>query len=209
VSVHALGTPLITKADGTKFGKTESGAIWLDPQMTSPYAFYQFWLNAEDAKVVDYLKVFTFRTREQIEELGVATQERAAAREAQRVLAAEVTGLVHGEGAVSRVQDASAALFGRGELAGLDEGTLADALAELPNARVSRGEHPVVDLMTAAGLTTSKGAARRTIQEGGGYLNNAKISDPDAKVGVDDLIHDRWLVVRRGRKTLAAVEMVG
>lgn len=206
-SVHALATPLVTKADGTKFGKTEGGTVWLDPEMTSPYAFFQFWLNAEDAKAGDYLRIFTFRTREEIEALEEATTSRPQAREAQRALARDVTVLVHGEEATRRVEEASQALFGRGELGGLDAGTLRDAVRELPSAAVPAGEHQVVDLLAATGLVQSKSAARRAIAEGGAYVNNVKVDGEDATVGSADLLHGRWILLRRGRKSLAAVEV--
>ncbi len=206
-SAHALATPLVTKADGTKFGKTESGTVWLDGSMTSPYAFYQFWLNAEDAMVGQYLRYFTFRTQAEIVELERATAERPAAREGQRALAAEVTDLVHGADARGRVEEASRALFGRGDLQALDADVLGDALAELPLARVSRERHPVVDLLAATGLVASKSAARRTIAEGGGYVNNVKVEDEEATAGPQDALHGRWLLVRRGRRSLAAVEL--
>src|SRR5690349_8736888 len=200
-SVHALATPLITKADGTKFGKTEGGTVWLDPTMTSPYAFFQFWVNAEDAKVADYLKVFTFRTAEEIAELAELAATRPAAREAQRTLARDVTALVHGPETALRVEEASRALFGAGELADLDAATLGDALAELPSVRLPRASVPVLDLLVATGLSASRGAARRTLQEGGAYVNNVKVkpgSEVDTvSVGVDDLLHDRWLLLRR------------
>jgi tyrosyl-tRNA synthetase len=208
-SVHALATPLITKADGTKFGKTEAGTVWMDPAMTTPYAFYQFWINAEDDKAGEYLRVFTFRPREEIEQLDRATADQPAARLAQRALASDVTALVHGEQATRRVEEASQALFGGGQLAGLDPGTLRDALAELPSATLPRGEHAVADLLVATGLAASRSAARRTLAEGGGYVNNTKVADQEATVGVDSLLHDRWLVIRRGRRALAAVELVG
>jgi tyrosyl-tRNA synthetase len=207
VAAHALATPLVTKADGTKFGKTESGTVWLDGDMTSPYAFYQFWLNAEDAKVAEYLRFFTFRTREEIDDLDRATQERPQAREAQRALAADVTDLVHGSEARLRVEDASKALFGRGDLGVLDERSFADALAELPLARVPRRDHPVAELFAASGLVPSKSAARRAIAEGGAYVNNRRIDDEDAVVGPADLLHGRWVLLRRGRRSLAAVEL--
>jgi tyrosyl-tRNA synthetase len=216
ISVHALATPLITKADGTKFGKTDGRAVWLDPQMTSPYAFFQFLVNAEDAKVGEYLRVFTFRDPEEIAELEELARTRPAAREAQRVLALDVTGLVHGDETAARVEQASRALFGGGDraaLAALDPGTLADACAELPIARVPRGPHPVLDLLVATGLAASRGAARRTLQEGGAYVNNVKVApggSPDAvAVDVPDLLHDRWLLLRRGRRALAAVDFAG
>jgi tyrosyl-tRNA synthetase len=208
VSLHLLATPLITKADGSKFGKTEGGAIWLDPSMTTPYAFYQFWLNAEDAKVGDYLRIFSFREREDIEALDKATLERPMARAAQHALAEDVTSLVHGADTMERVREASQALFGRGELTGLDEGTLRDALGELPSATVARGEHGVADLFAATGLVPSKKEARRTITSGGAYVNNVRVTGEDATVSADDLLHGRWLLLRRGRRSLAAVEVV-
>jgi tyrosyl-tRNA synthetase len=209
VSVHALATPLVTKADGTKFGKTEGGAVWMDPAMTSPYAFFQFWLHSEDGKVGEYLRQFTFRPRPEILALEDEARTRPAGRVAQHALAVDVTALVHGADAAARVEAASAALFGQGDLAAIDERTLADALAEVPVARVSREPHPVVDLLVAAGLAPSRSAARRTLAEGGAYLNNARVPGEDSVVGVDDLIHRRWVVLRRGRRTLAAVEFAG
>ncbi len=205
---YLIATPLVTKADGTKFGKTETGTVWLDADMTSPYAFYQFWLNSEDAKVAEYLRYCTFRTREEIDQLERATRERPAARDAQRALAADVTDLVHGVLARERVEEASRALFGGGDLAGLDERVLADAVAELPLARLPRREHPVADVFAASGLVPSKSAARRAIAEGGAYVNNVRIEDEDAVVGSADLLHGRWLLLRRGRRSLAAAEYV-
>ena len=205
-SVHALATPLVTKADGTKFGKTEGGSVWLDPELTSPYAFYQFWLNAEDAKVVEYLKIFTFRTREQIEELEAATQQKAHLRLAQKALAEDVTTLVHGRDQFERVEAASRALFGQGDLTQLDERTLVAAVAELPTAKVSAFA-PLYELFADTGIVQSRSAARRAIQEGGAYLNNAKVEDVDAVPTTADLLHGRWLLLRRGRRTLAAVEV--
>jgi tyrosyl-tRNA synthetase len=207
-TVHALTTPLITKADGTKFGKSEGGAIWLDPELMSPYAFYQFWLNTDDAEVIGFLKVFTFRTREEIAELERITAERPAAREAQRALAYDVTALVHGADATDKVIAASRALFGGGELAVLDEATLAAATAELPTAEVRIGD-PVVDVLAATGIVPSKGAARRAIAEGGGYLNNRKLTDDAETLGADDVLHGQWVLVRRGKRTLAAARVVG
>ena len=202
-SVHLLATPLITKADGTKYGKTEGGTVWLDPTMTSPYAFYQFWVNAEDSQVGQLLRVFTFRSREQIEQLELATAERPAAREAQRALAVDVTTLVHGEKATEQAVAASQALFGRGDLAGLDADTVRDATAELPCAVFPLGA-AVVDLLVDAGLVPSRGGARRTITEGGAYVNNVKVTDVDAVVGPEQLLHERYVVLRRGKKSLAA-----
>jgi tyrosyl-tRNA synthetase len=175
--------------------------------MTSPYAFYQFWLNAEDAMVGQYLRYFTFRSRSEIDELERATAERPAAREAQRALAADVTDLVHGEDARRRVEDASRALFGRGDLAALDADVLADAVAELPVVRLPRTPHPVVELLAASGLVASKSAGRRTVGEGGAYVNNVKVDDEDALAGPDQALHGRWLLLRRGRRSLAAVEL--
>ncbi|MBO3096247.1 tyrosine--tRNA ligase [Cellulomonas dongxiuzhuiae] len=205
VAVHALTTPLITKADGTKFGKTESGTVWLDPTMTTPYAFYQFWLNADDADVVRYLKVFTFRTHEEIAELELAVAERPAAREAQRALAYDVTALVHGTAATDAVVAASQALFGRGSLADLDADTLAAAVAELPTAPGRAGDL-VVDLLAATGVVASKAAARRAVAEGGASVNNVRVAGDDAVLSVDDLLHGRWAVLRRGKRTLAVVD---
>ncbi|MFF7201220.1 tyrosine--tRNA ligase [Streptomyces sp. NPDC008141] len=204
--VHALATPLITKADGTKFGKTESGTVWLDAERTTPYAFYQFWLNADDRDVSKYLRIFSFRSREEIEELEKLTEERPQARAAQRALAEELTTLVHGADECAAVVNASKALFGQGDLSELDEPTLRAALSELPHARVAELA-PVVDLFAEVGLVPSKSAARRTVKEGGAYVNNTKVTAEDAVPGQEDLLHGRWLVLRRGKKNLAAVEV--
>ncbi|QGQ19553.1 tyrosine--tRNA ligase [Cellulomonas sp. JZ18] len=204
-AVHALTTPLITKADGTKFGKSEGGAVWLAPDMMTPYAFYQFWLNTDDADVVRYLKVFTFRTREEIAELEEAVAARPAAREAQRTLAYDVTALVHGAAATDAVVAASQALFGRGSLEDLDAATLAAAVAELPTARGAAGD-PVVDLLAATGVVASKAAARRAIAEGGASVNNVRVADEDAVLAPGDLLHGRWALLRRGKRTLAVVD---
>ncbi|GAA2807970.1 tyrosine--tRNA ligase [Streptomyces showdoensis] len=206
--VHALATPLMVKADGTKFGKTESGAVWLDPEMTTPYAFYQFWLNVDDRDISTYLRILSFKSREELEELEKLTAERPQARTAQRALAEELTALVHGADQCQAVIDASKALFGQGELSGLDPATLAAALSELPHAQVSElGQ--VVDLFTEVGLAPSKSGARRTVKEGGAYVNNVKVTAEDAEVSADELLHGRWLVLRRGKKNLAAIEFVG
>ena len=206
-TVHALTTPLITKSDGTKFGKTETGTVWLDREMTTPYAFYQFWVNADDADVVGYLKEFSFRSRAEIEELERAVAERPAAREAQRALAYEVTALVHGAGEADAVEAASLALFGRGELRDLDASTLAAAVAELPTARVDAGNLSVVDLMAASGLVASKAAARRAIADGGAYVNNVKVLSEDAVLDRTELLHGRWALLRRGKRTLAVADV--
>jgi len=204
-AVHALTTPLITKADGTKFGKTESGTVWLDPALTTPYAFYQFWLNVDDADVAGYLKVFTFRTREQIAELERAVAERPAAREAQRALAHDVTSLVHGAHAADAVVAASQALFGRGSLDELDAATLGAAVAELPTTHGRAGDL-LVDLFAATGVVASKAAARRAIAEGGASVNNVRVAGEDATLATEDLLHGRWAVLRRGKRTLAVVD---
>ncbi|TNM66840.1 tyrosine--tRNA ligase [Streptomyces sp. NP160] len=209
-SVHALSTQLITKPDGTKFGKTESGTVWLSPEMTSPYAFYQFWLAAEDAAVDWYLRVFTQRTQEELAALAEETAARPQARAAQRLLAQDVTTLVHGAETTARVEAASAALFGQGDLASLDHGTLASALAELPTARVSPGEPLLVPrLLADAGVVPSASAGRRAVAEGGAYVNNERWTDADAPVDAGSLLHGRWLVLRRGKRTLAAVDVRG
>jgi tyrosyl-tRNA synthetase len=205
-SVHALATPLITKADGTKFGKTEGGAIWLDPGMTTPYAFYQFWLNTDDRDISTFLRIFSFASREEIEELERSTEERPQVRAAQRALAEELTTLVHGADQCAAVIAASKALFGQGDLAELDEATLAAALSELPRAQVGQLA-PVADLLALVELVPSKSAARRTIKEGGAYLNNTKVTSEDAVPADADLIHGRWLVLRRGKRNLGAVEL--
>ncbi|MFF4129870.1 tyrosyl-tRNA synthetase [Microbispora rosea] len=205
--VHALTGKLITKADGTKFGKTAGGAVWLDPALTSSYAFYQYWLNADDRDVVRFLKVFTFRTREEIDELEKAVAERPAAREAQRALAEDLTTLVHGSDELARVIAASRALFGQGSLAELDARTLESALAEVPKAVVPTLGAPYVELLAQSGLVESKSAARRAVKEGGAYLNNTKITDEEYVPSVDDLLHGRFLVLRRGKKTVGGVEV--
>ncbi|MFE7017212.1 tyrosine--tRNA ligase [Streptomyces sp. NPDC057651] len=206
-SVHALATPLITKADGTKFGKTESGTVWLDAELTTPYAFYQFWLNADDRDVSKFLRIFSFKSREEIEDLERQTEERPQARTAQRALAEELTTLVHGADQCAAVIAASKALFGQGDLGELDEATLAAALSELPHAKVD-ALGPVVDLLAEVGLVASKSAARRTVKEGGAYVNNVKVAAEDAVPAADELLHGRWLVLRRGKKNLAAIEVV-
>ncbi|MEW1863005.1 tyrosine--tRNA ligase [Streptomyces sp. NPDC088194] len=203
---HALTQVLLTKADGTKFGKTEGGAVWLDPELTTPYAFYQFWLNADDRDIARYLRTFSFRSREEIEELEQASAERPQARAAQRALAEELTTLVHGADQCAAVVAASKALFGQGELGDLDERTLTAALSELPHAKVTELA-PIADLLTLVELAPSKSAARRTIKEGGAYLNNEKVAGEDAVPAQSDLIHGRWLVLRRGKRNLGAVEL--
>ena len=209
--VHALATPLITRADGTKYGKTEGGALWLDPEMLSPYGFYQFWLNAEDEKVGELLRVFTFLSHQEIEDLDAQTAEKPFLRAGQKALAEHMTTLVHGAQETERIKDASAALFGGGALNDLDPGTLGAALREAGAAQVSRGDGAptIVDLLVLSGLSKSKGEARRTVGEGGAYLNNERVQDPDFAPGETDLLGGSWLVLRRGKKNLAGVEVVG
>ena len=208
--VNALATPLVTKADGTKFGKTESGTVWLDASMTSPYAFYQFWLNTDDRDVVDLLKYYTFRTREEIADLEAQTREKPFLRAAQRALADDVTTLVHGAEETARIKAAASALFGGGELTDLSVDTLGAALREAGSVQVKRGDGlpGLVDLLVDTGLVASKGAARRTIGEGGAYLNNRRVEDPEFVPGPGDLIGGTWMVLRRGKKHLAGVEVV-
>jgi tyrosyl-tRNA synthetase len=208
--VHALSTPLLTKPDGTKFGKTESGTVWLEPSMTSPYAFYQFWLNVDDRQVGELLRVFTFRTLAKIRELEEQHAQHPAARTAQRALAEDVTTLVHGADETRRVQQAAAALFGTGDLTDLAPATLEAALREAPFASVKAGERlpSVADLLVETGLVPSKGAARRTAAEGGAYVNNVRVTDADAEVARGDLLHGRFLVLRRGKRNMAGAEIV-
>jgi tyrosyl-tRNA synthetase len=207
--VHAFVTPLVLKADGTKFGKSEGGTnVWLDPAMTSPYDFYQFWINADDRDVGNYLRYFSFKPREEIEELEKATAERPQARAAQRALASEITGLVHGQAEADQAVAASQALFGRGSLAALSAETLRAALSSASLIEV-RGELPgVVDLLVSAGLAGGRGEARRTITEGGAYVNNERVTDVDAVPPASALLHGRFLVLRKGKRTFAGVERV-
>jgi tyrosyl-tRNA synthetase len=209
--VHALATPLLTRSDGTKYGKTEGGALWLDPEMLSPYAFYQFWLNAEDEKVGELLRVFTFLSHDEIEDLEAQTAEKPFLRAGQRALAEHMTTLVHGEAETERIKAASAALFGGGTLHELDPATLAAALREAGATQVGAtdGLPSIVDLLVSSGLSKSKGEARRTVGEGGAYLNNERVSDPDFTPSSTDLLGGSWLVLRRGKKNLAGVEVVG
>jgi tyrosyl-tRNA synthetase len=206
--VHAFATPLITKADGTKYGKTEGGALWLDPEMMSPYAFYQFWLNAEDEKVAELLRIFTFLPRDEIEALEARHAEQPFRREAQRTLAEHVTTLVHGAEETERIRAASAALFGGGDLSALGTTTLAAALTEAGSTEVDRANGlGIVELLVASGLAGSKGEARRTVNEGGAYLNNERVTDPDAAAAEADLIGGEWLVLRKGKKNFAGVRV--
>lgn len=206
---HAFATPLVTKTDGTKYGKTEGGALWLDPEMMSPYSFFQFWLNVEDEKVGELLRIFTFLSRAEIEELEAQHAEKPFLRAGQRALAEQVTTLVHGAEETERIKEASAALFGGGDLTGLSTTTLGAALREAGSTVVDGDEElpSVVDLMVATGLAKSKGEARRTVSEGGAYLNNVRVEDPEQVPSQDDLIGGSWLVLRRGKKNFAGVEV--
>jgi tyrosyl-tRNA synthetase len=203
---HAFATPLVTKSDGTKYGKTEDGALWLDPEMMSPYAFHQFWLNVEDDKVGELLRIFTFLSRNEIEDLDAQMAEKPFLRAGQKALADEVTTLVHGEAETAQAKAAAAALFGAGDLRELNAATLASALREAGATRAAAGT-PYVDLLVETGLVKSKGEARRTISEGGAYLNNERVTDPDLVPGQSDVVAGGWLVLRRGKKNLAGVEL--
>ena len=208
---HALATPLITKPDGTKYGKTEGEAVWLSPELMTPYAFYQFWVTRTDAEMPGLLRVFSFRSHAEIEELEREIEARPAARLAQRLLAEEMTTLVHGPAELAKVQAASQALFGQGDLTALDAATLAAVARAVPSwsADVAAGQPlpPVADLMAACAIVPSKSAARRAIAEGGAYLNNAKVTAEDAAPAESDLLHGRYLILRRGKRTVGAVEV--
>jgi tyrosyl-tRNA synthetase len=207
-SVHAFAHPLITKPDGTKYGKTAGGAVWLSPRLMSPYAFYQFWLNVSDAEVPNLLRVFSFKTRAEIEELEQLTTEQPARRAGQRALAEELTTLVHGAKECSRAAAAGRALFGEGALDELDQETLAAAVAELDPFVVPDAElPPLANLMASARVVASVSDARRAINGGGAYLNNIKVTDTAAVPGPDDLLHGRYLILRRGKRTVGAVQI--
>ncbi|MCL2317148.1 MAG: tyrosine--tRNA ligase, partial [Actinomycetia bacterium] len=203
--------PLLTKADGTKFGKTESGTVWLDPAMTSPYAFHQFFVNAEDSMVGAYLRIFSERGHEEIEELDRLTATAPHLRAAQHALADDITDLVHSVAEREAAVRAAEALFGRGDLRALDAATLESVVSELAPGDVASvdGQGPlVVDALVASRVVDSKGAARRAIAEGGAYLNNAKVMSADARLGPDDLLAGRWVLLRRGKKTVGAVQFL-
>ncbi|MCS4484958.1 tyrosine--tRNA ligase [Gleimia sp. 6138-11-ORH1] len=205
--VHVMTTPLITKADGTKFGKSEGGAIWLSADLLSPYAFYQFWLNVEDADVVRFLKVFTFLDRAEIERLEAAVAAEPFRREAQKALAASVTELVHGKEELERVLAATDALWGSGDLRAVDGATLASATSHLPAGVVTLGEATIVDALVAAGLEKGRGAARRTVDSGGAYVNNVKVADPEALLTEADQLADGTILIRKGRRNLAVIRV--
>ena len=208
-SGHAVTVPLLTKADGTKFGKTAGGSVWLDPEMTSPYAFFQYWLNSDDKDVINFLKVFSFKSRSEIEEIEKEHNENPGARNAHRARARELTSLIHGEETSARVEEAAKALFGQGDLNTLDEKTLSSALSELPRVQISANEEiPTwVDLLAAAGVVDSKSAARRIVKEGGAYLNNEKISGEDFRLEKSHFLCGKYAVLRKGKRDLAAVEL--
>ena len=207
---HALTVPLVTDADGKKFGKsTGGGSLWLDPEMTSPYTWYQYFVNTADADVIRYLRWFTFLDQEELARLEVEVEERPFKREAQRRLAQEMTDLVHGVEAREAVELASQALFGRAELAGLDEATLSASLSETDVFEFASAEETtIVDLLVGAGLADSKGAARRSIKEGGAYVNNVRIEDEAWSPAESDYLHGAWLVLRRGKKNFAGAKRV-
>jgi tyrosyl-tRNA synthetase len=209
-AAHALTVPLLTKADGSKFGKTAGGAVWIDPEMTSPYAFFQYWLNSDDKDVIKFLKVFSFKSRSEIEVLEKTHNENPGAREAHRELARELTSLVHSPEICQRVEAAARALFGQGDITELDEATLSAALAELPRTQVKSGEEiPTwVDLLAATGVVDSKSAARRIVKEGGAYLNNEKISGEDFRLEKSHFLCGKYAVLRKGKRDLAAVELI-
>ena len=208
-SAHALTIPLLAKADGTKFGKTAEGAIWLDPTMTSAYALFQFFLNSDDRDVEQLLKTFSFKSRQELEALFESLKTNPGAREAHRELAREVTTLLHGADQAQKVEAAAKALFGQGEIRDLDIQTLKSALAELPKTRIKKGEEipSWVDLVTSSGVVESKSAARRVIKEGGAYLNNEKITGEDFTPKSSDLLHGQFLLLRKGKRDLVAVEI--
>jgi tyrosyl-tRNA synthetase len=209
-SGHAMTIPLLTKADGTKFGKTAGGAVWLDPEMTSPYAFFQYWLNSDDADVINFTKVFSFKTREEIEALALRHAENPGAREAHRELARELTSLVHSPEIAQRVEVAARALFGQADLAELDEATLASAIAELPRTTVSASDElPTwTDLLAATGVVDSKSAARRIVKEGGAYLNNEKVPSEDFRLEKGHFLCGKYALLRKGKRDIAAVELI-
>ncbi|MFC7580557.1 tyrosine--tRNA ligase [Schaalia naturae] len=202
---HVMTTPIITKADGTKFGKSEGGAIWLDPSLMSPYAFYQFWLQTADADVAKLLKIFTFLSRERIAELETAVAERPQHREAQKELAARVTEMVHGADQLARVRAATDALWGAGDLRAVDGQTLLAAVKDLPAGDIRVGRSTIVDALVSTGLEKGRSAARRTVAAGGASLNNARVTDEDAPILATDMLAGGVALVRKGRRNLAVV----
>ncbi len=210
-SAHALTVPLLAKSDGSKFGKTAAGAIWLDESLTSAYEFFQFWLNSDDADLPRLLKVFSMKNRAEIERLIETVKVNPGAREAHRELAREMTAMIHGQQMAKSVEEAAKALFGQGEIADLDLKTLDSALSQLPKTTIKRGDpYPSwVDLLAATGVVDSKSAARRIVKEGGGYLNNKKVESEDFTPSKNDLLHGKYLLLRKGKRDLAAVEIIG
>ncbi len=210
-AAHALTVPLLAKADGSKFGKTAGGSIWLDPQMTSAYEFFQYWLNSDDADMPKLLKVFSMKSRAEIERLIETVKTNPGAREAHRELARELTTMIHGEQMAQKVELAAKALFGHSDIAELDLATLDSALAQLPRTQIAKGQ-PLptwVDLLAATGVVDSKSAARRIVKEGGAYLNNQKVENEDFAPSKADLLHGKYLLLRKGKRDLAAVEVLG
>jgi len=209
-SGHALTVPLLAKSDGSKFGKTAGGSVWLDPAMTSPYAFFQFWLNTEDKDIINFLKVFSFKSHEEISALEKSHSENPGLRGAHRELARELTGLVHGADTTARVESAAKALFGQGDLTELDEATLASALAELPRTTISKTQEipSWVDLLAATGVVDSKSAARRVVKDGGAYLNNEKVVSEEYAPTKSEFLCGKYAVLRKGKRDLAAVELI-
>ena len=210
-SAHALTVPLLAKSDGSKFGKTASGAIWLEETMTSAYEFFQFWLNSDDADMPKLLKVFSMKSRAEIEELIEKVKTNPGAREAHRELAREMTAMIHGQVMAKSVEEAAKALFGQAEIGDLDLKTLDSALSQLPKTTIKKGDpYPTwVDLLAATGVVESKSAARRIVKEGGGYLNNKKVESEDFTPSKADLLHGKYLLLRKGKRDLAAVEVEG
>jgi len=210
-SAHALTVPLLAKSDGSKFGKTASGAIWLDESMTSAYEFFQFWLNSDDADMPKLLKVFSMKSKAEIEELIEKVKTNPGAREAHRELAREMTAMIHGQAMAKSVEEAAKALFGQAEIGDLDLKTLDSALSQLPKTTIKKGDpYPSwVDLLAATGVVESKSAARRIVKEGGGYLNNKKVESEDFTPSKADLLHGKYLLLRKGKRDLAAVEVEG
>ena len=210
-SAHALTVPLLAKSDGTKFGKTAGGAIWLEESMTSAYEFFQFWLNSDDAEMPKLLKVFSMKSKAEIEELIEKVKTNPGAREAHRELAREMTAMIHGQVMAKSVEEAAKALFGQAEIGDLDLKTLDSALSQLPKTTIKKGDpYPTwVDLLAATGVVESKSAARRIVKEGGGYLNNKKVESEDFTPSKADLLHGKYLLLRKGKRDLAAVEVEG
>jgi tyrosyl-tRNA synthetase len=209
-TAHALTIPLLTKSDGSKFGKTASGAIWLDPQMTSPYEFFQFWLNCDDADIPKLLKVFSMKEHAQIEELISSVEKDPGARVAHRELAREMTTMIHGQRACDMAEAAGKALFGQGEISELDLATLDSALSQLPRVEIAKNQ-PIpswVDLLAGSGVVDSKSAARRIVKEGGAYFNNVKVSAEDFTPEKRDFLHGKYLLLRKGKRDLAAVVLI-